>query len=310
MPRFWGTSPVRYQTILRHIEAVARFGSIRRAAEELAITPSALNRRIQAFEEELGEKVFERLPQGVRLNPAGELLLNSARRQMAEIERLRSQIADLSGMRRGHVAVACSQALAPYFLPEQVMLYNASFPQVTFDIQVHDRGSSEHALVDYEADFALTFGNVRLPEIEIVAQAEQVLNVVVARDHPLARADQVRLRDCLRYPLALPTSAFGGRQMLDAAVARSSVPRRILVESDSFEFLKGVVACSQAVMVQIPIGTPTDPDDRIVSRPLDARDVPHGVLSVLQLRGRTLPVAAARFMDQIVRALEARFPVT
>lgn len=301
---------VRYQTILRHIEAVARFGSIRRAAEELAITPSALNRRIQAFEEELGEKVFERLPQGVRLNPAGELLLYSARRQLAEIERLRSQIADLSGMRRGHVSVACSQALAPYFLPEQVMLYNASFPQVTFDIQVHDRGSAEHALVDYEADFALAFGNVRLPEIEIVVQADQVLNVVVARDHPLAKAEAVRLRDCLRYPLALPTSSFGGRQMLDAAVARSSVPRRILVESDSFEFLKGVVACSQAVMVQIPIGTPTDPDDRIVSRPLDVRDVPHGVLSVLQLRGRTLPVAAARFMDQIVRALEARYPVT
>jgi hypothetical protein len=84
----------------------------------------------------------------------------------------------------------------------------------------------------------------------------------------------------------------------------------VLVESDSFEFLKGVVAQSRAVMVQIPIGTPTDPGDRIVSRPLDERDVPHGVLSVLQLRGRTLPVASARFMDQIVRALEARFAVT
>ena len=301
---------MRYQTILRHIETVARFGSIRRAAEELAITPSALNRRIQAFEEELGEKVFERLPQGVRLNPAGELLVFSARRQMAETERLRSQIADLSGMRRGHVAVVCSHALAPYFLPEQVMAYNAAFPQVTFDIRVLDRGSAEQALVAYAADFALVFGAARLPEIQIVVQAEQVLNVVVARDHPLAAADTVRLRDCLRYPLALPTAAFGGRQMLDAAVARSSVPRQVLVESDSFEFLKGVVACSDAVMVQIPIGTPTDPDDRIVSRPLDARDIPHGVLSVLQLRSRTLPVAAARFMDQIVRALEARFRVT
>lgn len=301
---------MRYQTILRHVQEVARSGSIRRAAEELALTPSALNRQIQAFEEELGEKIFERLPQGVRLNPAGELLLFSARRQLAEIERLRSQIADLSGIRRGHIAVACSQALAPYFLPAQVMEYNASFPQVTFDIVVRDRGTAEHALADYSADFALVFGAARLPEIQIVLQAEQVLHVVVARDHPLARHDSVRLRDCLRYPLALPTPAFGGRQMLEAAMARSSMPRNVMVESDSFEFLKSVVAQSQAVMVQIPIGTPTDPGDQIVSRPLDARDVPHGVLSVLQLRGRTLPVAAARFMDQIVRALEARFVVT
>jgi DNA-binding transcriptional LysR family regulator len=301
---------MRYQTILRHIEAVSRYGSIRRAAEELALTPSAMNRQIQAFEAELGEKIFERLPQGVRLNPAGELLLFSARRQMAEIERLRSQIADLSGIRRGHVAVACSQALAPYFLPAQVMEYNASFPQVTFGIIVRDRGTAEHALSDYSTDFALVFGAARLPEIQIVLQAEQVLHVVVARDHPLARCDSVRLRDMLRYPLALPTQAYGGRQMLEAAMARSSSPRNVLVESDSFELLKSIVAQSEAVMVQIPIGTPTDPGDRIVSRPLDPRDVPHGVLSVLQLRGRALPVAAARFMDQIVRALEARFTVT
>ena len=301
---------VRYQTILRQIETVARVGSIRRAAEELAITPSALNRRIQAFEEELGEKVFERLSQGVRLNPAGELLVFSARRQMAESERLRSQIADLSGMRRGHVSVACSQALAPYFLPEQMLAYTAAFPQVTFEIQVRDRGRAEHVLADYGADFALVFGPARLPEIQVVVQAAQVLNIVVGREHPLAQAGVVRLRDCLRYPLALPTTAFGGRQMLDAAVARSSMPQRILVESDSFEFLKGVVAASDAVMVQIPIGAPVDPDDRIVSRPIDVRDIPESMLSVLQLRGRTLPVAAARFMDQVVRALEARFPVT
>lgn len=301
---------MRYQLILHQIQTVARSGSIRRAAEELAITPSALNRRIQAFEDELGQKIFERLPQGVRLNPAGELLVFSARRQVAETERLRSQIADLSGMRRGHVSVVCSHALVPYFLPEQVLAYVSEFPQVTFDVRVRDRGKAEAALGAYEADVALVFGTAHLPDTQVVVQAEQVLNVVMARDHPLAARPVLRLREMLQHPLVLPNQAFGGRQMLDAAMARSSMPHRILMESDSFEFLKAVVARSDAVMVQIPIGTPTDPDDRIVSRPLDARDVPHGVLSVLQLRGRTLPVAAARFTDQIVRALEARFAVT
>ncbi|TVP69415.1 MAG: LysR family transcriptional regulator [Rhodobacteraceae bacterium] len=301
---------MRYQTILHYIEAAARYGSIRRAAEELALTPSAMNRRIQAFEAELGEKVFERLPQGVRLNPAGELLLFSARKQIAEMDRLRSQIADLSGMRRGHVSVACSQALAPYFLPAQVMEYNAQYPHVTFNISVSDRGAAEHALADFSADFALIFGATHLPEVEVVLQAQQVLHVIMARDHPLAEQDCVRLRDALHYPLALPTKAFAGRQMLDLAMARSSVPHRLLLESDSFEFLKSIVAQSQALMVQIPIGTPTDPDGAIVSRKLDSRDVPHGTLSVLQLRGRNLSVAAARFLDQVIRALEARFHVT
>jgi len=141
-------------------------------------------------------------------------------------------------------------------------------------------------------------------------QAEQVLHVIMRRDHPLAKTQVVRLRDALQYPLALPKQAFAGRQMLDLAMAQSSVPRQILVESDSSEFLKNIVSRSQAIMVQIPIGAPTDPDGVMVSRPLDSRDVPPCMLSVSQLRGRALSVAAARFQDQIMRAREARFPVT
>ena len=52
---------------LRYIEAVARSGSIRKAAETMAITSTALNRRILAMEEDLGVQIFERLPRGVGL---------------------------------------------------------------------------------------------------------------------------------------------------------------------------------------------------------------------------------------------------
>ena len=81
------------------------------------ITSSALNRRIQGFEAEFGAQIFERLPRGVRLNPAGELLMQHIRSQLIDLERIRGQVADLSGERRGHVSIACSQALNPIFLP-------------------------------------------------------------------------------------------------------------------------------------------------------------------------------------------------
>ena len=71
---------MRHLQTLRLIEDVARVGSIRKAAEDLNITSSALNRRIQRFEEEFGSQIFERLPRGVRLNPAGELLMQHIRR--------------------------------------------------------------------------------------------------------------------------------------------------------------------------------------------------------------------------------------
>ena len=49
---------------LTFIEAIARAGSIRKAAETLSITSTALNRRVLALEDELGVQIFERLPRG------------------------------------------------------------------------------------------------------------------------------------------------------------------------------------------------------------------------------------------------------
>ena len=55
---------------LKYVETVARAGSIRRAADVLNITSTALNRRVLAMEDELGVAIFERLPKGVRLSAA------------------------------------------------------------------------------------------------------------------------------------------------------------------------------------------------------------------------------------------------
>ena len=142
------SAPVRHLQTLRLIQDVARAGSIRKAAEDLNITSSALNRRIQGFEAEFGAQIFERLPRGVRLNPAGELLMQHIRSQIGDLERIRGQVADLSGERRGHVSIACSQALNPIFLPEQIARYRAEHPGVTFSVRVRDRAAAERELVD------------------------------------------------------------------------------------------------------------------------------------------------------------------
>lgn len=130
---------LRLLSPLQFIGAVARAGSIRKAAEGMALTSTALNRRVLALDEELGVPIFERLPRGVRLSTAGELLIHHLRTQQAELEKLKSQIADLAGERRGHVSIACSQAFLPFFLPEQIGAYRRKHQGVTFGVRARDR---------------------------------------------------------------------------------------------------------------------------------------------------------------------------
>jgi DNA-binding transcriptional LysR family regulator len=223
------------------------------------------------------------------------------------VDKLKSQIADLAGERRGHVAVACSQALLPYVLPEQIARYRANHPAVTFGVHLRDRAAAEQALVDHDADIAVVFEPIRLSEVQVLTSVPQTVCAVMAGDHPLAGSGTLRLRDLIGYPIGLPTAQYGVRYLIDLALHRSSVQLSVAIESDSFEFLRRYPARERLITFQIPTGLPTGlGEDGIIARPLDTRDVPPGQLYLCQLRGRTLPVAAAKFAAQLEKSLLER----
>lgn len=296
---------MRHMETFRLIEAVSRAGSIRKAAEDAGLTASALNRRIARFEEEFGSQIFERLPRGVRLNPAGELILQHYRSQRSDMARVQSQVADLSGVRRGHVSIACSQALLPYFLPEQISRYRHDHPGVTFSVIVRDRSRAEAELAAFKCDLALVFEPVVMVDFEVIAHCPQPVCAVMAEDHPLAQKPDLRLRDCLNHPHIAPSAEYGVRSLLDAAakgIGRQVTP---VVETESFELIRHYVQTERTIGFQIPIGLNVQRQPGLVFRAISERDVVPGVLLLGQQRGRSLPVASFRFAVQLGKALES-----
>ncbi|MCR8547428.1 LysR family transcriptional regulator [Salipiger sp. P9] len=295
---------MRHLTTLTMIRDVARAGSIRRAAEDMNITGSALNRRIQNFEEEFGAPIFERLPRGVRLNPAGELLMQHIQAQIGDLDRVRSQIADLSGARRGHVSIACSQALNPIFLPREVARYRKAHPGVTFSIRIRDRAQAERELSSFATDLAIVFEPVYLVDFEVIQASQQPVCAVLSTDHPLAGQEVLRLRDCLVSPHVIPTREYGVRHLLEMATRGRSLSLDPVIEADSFELMRQYVLYERVVGFQIPIGLLPASDPRLVVRRIHPADIDPGLLLIGQMRGRTLPVATAKFAQQIARAME------
>src|SRR5256885_9431236 len=122
---------MKHLRIFHYVDEVARCGSIRKAAEQLNVTSSAVNRHVLDLEEELGTPLFERRPRGVRLTSAGEVFVRYLRQQTGDVDRMTSQIEDLKGMRRGTVRIACSQALALDFLPREIAQFRERHPFVS-----------------------------------------------------------------------------------------------------------------------------------------------------------------------------------
>lgn len=295
---------MRHLTLLQHVVEVARSGSIRKAADRLNITSSALNRRVQDLEEEIGTPLFERRARGVRLTTAGEMFVSTAQHHLSEMELFRSQIEELRGLRRGVVRVACSQALAQDFLATQIAAFQHDRPKVAFDLKVTDHETALAALRAYDVDLALVFHAVASAGITVLARMPQRLAAIMRADHPLASQRTVRLAECAAYPVAMPDRTLGSRQLIDQVASRQELRLQIIAESSSFEMLRGLVAHCNVLSFQIEIGAPNkDITAEIVARPVDDRDLPEADLSLCQLRGRSLPMAAALFAERLIATM-------
>ncbi|WP_456390399.1 LysR family transcriptional regulator [Profundibacter sp.] len=299
---------MRHLQVLKYVEKIARTGSLRSAAEELGITASALNRRILGIEQELGVQIFERHPAGLRPNIAGEILLKYIRDQIADMDRVKSRIADLSGMRAGHINIATTREVVQYFLPDLIKHHLSEFPAVTFGVNLHERGEAESSLLDNTNDIAIVFEPIHLKELQTVYAGTQQLFCIMSASHPLASKESLKIYDCIDFPLLLPKHPEGIRQVLDVIAGKIGITLEPALESNSLDLLRLMSQDSEALSFSLAINLRPDLEkDRLVSVPLDMSANQAGVLVAGYLRGRTLPVAAARFLETVNKNLSLSF---
>lgn len=285
---------------LHYIDAVARAGSVRKAAARLNVAASAVNRQLIELEEEFGVALFERRPRGMRATAAGELLLAHIRRQRADGELVRQQMEELRGVRRGVVRIGAVEAAARGLLAQVLLEFRASHPRVAFCVSVGGTTRLVAELVSEAADLALLFNAPAAAEMQTLAECVAPLHAVMRPDHPLARRATLRLAECLAYPIALSAQDLGGRALIDAAMTGASARLEPAMEADSFEVMAQFACGCEGIFFQIAVGVaPEVMRGNLVAVPLVDRDLAGGRLSLMMRRGRTLHPAAARLSERL-----------
>ncbi len=107
---------ITFSRFSEYFMAVARTGSLRKAAEQLFISVSAVHRQIVLAEEELGVALFERLPQGLKLTLAGELLYADLLKWQKEYQLTRTRFDEIQGLNRGNIEMGFTAALNDSFV--------------------------------------------------------------------------------------------------------------------------------------------------------------------------------------------------
>jgi DNA-binding transcriptional LysR family regulator len=296
---------LRPPRLLTYVDAVARHGSIRKAAEALNVAPSALNRQILDLETDLGSALFERLPRGMRPTAAGEIFLAYTRQAISELKAVASQVEELRGLVRGQVSVAAVESVVGDLLPSAIAQFQTAHPNVRFNLYVGAPDALAGALITDHVDLVLTLAPPPRKHTAIVAVGEQALCALMVSDHPLSGRKELRLRDCLAYPLAVGDSTLAGRALIEQVLAQASFDLDPRLVSNSVEAMKALVRVNRGVCFQFrKPGKAAVPPGDMIAVPLVDAPLMQAKLYLATRRGRVLPVAAAAFVEQLKTSLE------
>ena len=190
---------------LRHFVVLAEAGSFVQACKALYVTQPALTRSIQALEDELGGRLFDRLGRRIALTPFGSEALQRARRLVADAEALKQTGKGLHAGLIGNLRIGLSSGPGA-LLSTPLMLHMAErYPKLQLQISRGNTAVLIDELRDQRLDAAVVDVRSVRPAADLqVAQAfELEAGFLVRPDHPLAlRGRPVGIEDVLAYPVA------------------------------------------------------------------------------------------------------------
>ncbi|HWU03570.1 MAG TPA: LysR family transcriptional regulator [Novosphingobium sp.] len=230
-----------FSRFLRYFMAVGRLGSIRKAADELNVSASAIDRQILNAEAEFGMPLFERLPTGLRLTAAGEIVMAAGGRWQKGLVDVRAQIEDLRGLKRGHVDIAIIDALTKGYVPAAIQAIQSRYPGITIGVRVMGSDGVRAAVAAGEVDFGICFDPQSFRDITVRAFAEVNLGFVTPAGHPFSRQAAARFSACAGYPMVLPAPPLAVAQQVAVLAGTTQMPIEEKVSSDNIQMITSLV---------------------------------------------------------------------
>ncbi len=180
---------------LRYVVAVARTGNFSRAAEQCHVSQPSLSQQIQKLEQELGERLFDRLRRGVRLTPQGEAFCRHAVRILEEVDAATREASDAKVLLSGAVSVGVLPTIAPYFLPAVLSRFEERHPDVEVVLQEDTTANLIKQLFSSEIDFALASEPIHDQRLAVRRLFTEELLLALPRRHRLARKRPISVAD-------------------------------------------------------------------------------------------------------------------
>lgn len=238
-----------------YFDTVRVSGSIRQAARHLNVASSAVNRQILNLEADIGMKLFDRLPGGLRLTPAGEVLARHVTGAMRDARETVAELAALQGGQSGEIGLAAIETANVRIIPEAMAAMATRFPSVRVRVRTVGSHAVPPMVASGEADLGLSFWAPENAALTRLALHRSAVGAVLREDHPLAAEDgPLRFEALLGSPLILGTPDVSINTHLSTFLARHRERLHVIAEVGSYELMRALVRRTGAVGFQARLG--------------------------------------------------------
>jgi DNA-binding transcriptional LysR family regulator len=288
---------------LRIFVAVAEHEHVTQAARHLNLTQSATSAAVAALEQRYATKLFDRIGRRIALTDAGRLFLVEARAVLARSTAAETVLADLAGLKRGHLSLAASQTVGNYWLPKLMHQFQLSYPGIDLKLSLGNTETVAGQVHEGLADIGFIEGEIDDPALTVRHVAEDKLVLVVSPNHAWAQRRPQSPKDFAAARWICREPGSGTRAVLEAALPTLGMERdqlQIALELPS----------NEAVCAAVEAGAGVTIFSRLVAeRALKAgslipvtADLPRRNFSVLRHKERYVTQVSAAFHDLAVAA--------
>jgi LysR family transcriptional activator of glutamate synthase operon len=281
---------------LRYLVALAEERNFTRAAAREHIAQPALSQQIRKLEDEVGIALVERSTRRMSITAAGELLVDRARRMLAELEAAQAELQALRGLRGGHVTLGAMHTMGPIDVSLILAIFHERYPEV--ELTVREMSSEELAemlRVD-ELDLAFLSVTERIEShgLGLHQLISEELVVVVPADHSLAGRTEIRMAELRDEQFIAYREGARLRELLSAAGEQAGFEPAVMLESNESQRIRRLVGRRMGVAILPRSDAEGHETEVAVARLVEP--MLHRDITLAWRAQRRLPPAAAAFL--------------
>ncbi|MBP3736751.1 MAG: LysR family transcriptional regulator [Lachnospiraceae bacterium] len=289
---------------LAYFQAMARYQNYTLAAEELYITPSALNKAIHKFEDEIGIQLFQKQGRNSYLTPYGKKLYDCVNNSLEEIENCISDLQNKKSNISGTLHLEGTFTMCADFIPHQMLHFKNQYLNVTATIEYFPTAVILQHLMNSSVDFGFCgdFSIEVYPSLDRILIRQEPLCILVSDDNPLSEKKTISVKELSNYPMIVHKyKGTGTRQVFDKLCETYSLHPSIDFAVPDDQSILGLVQNNLGIALIADVPSLKVP--HTTSLYLDETQ-PYRSQFMVWRRDLTLSPAAKVFRDQIVSSLE------